>query len=60
MQSLLLPEARNRSFDTISLPVGEGTVTTDYSALLGELQGSNCHYTINDQSGAAPAEAVAA
>lgn len=48
IQSLTLAEAENRSFDAISLPVGEGSVTKDFARLLGDLKG-NCDYSINSQ-----------
>jgi hypothetical protein len=46
VQSLALKEADNRAFDAISLPVGEGSITTDFAALLTGLQG-DCDYSIN-------------
>jgi len=44
--------ALNRSLDVISLPAGEGSPTTDWSALLNSVDGS-CDYSINSQWGEA-------
>ena len=54
VQSLLAPGAKNRSLDAITLPEGEGTVTTDWAALFGSIQGT-CDYSINDQMATAVA-----
>jgi uncharacterized protein YbjT (DUF2867 family) len=35
-----------RSFDLRAKPVGEGTPTTDFVALLDSLQGKNCDYSL--------------
>jgi hypothetical protein len=48
VQSLVLEEAGCRAFDAISLPEGEGSVTKDFAALLGDLKG-DCNYSINSQ-----------
>ena len=58
IQSLELPEAENRSFDAISLPVGEGSITTDCAKLLADLKG-NCDYSINSQMAGSEAAASA-
>jgi hypothetical protein len=48
VQSLVLQEAENRAFDAISLAVGDGSITTDFAALLTGLKG-DCDYSINSQ-----------
>ncbi|KAJ9523117.1 hypothetical protein QJQ45_023896 [Haematococcus lacustris] len=49
VQSLLLPQYQNRSFDLTSMPPGEGVVTTDFAALIDSLEGKNCDYSLNSQ-----------
>jgi uncharacterized protein YbjT (DUF2867 family) len=46
VQALRIPAYRGRSFDVRSKLEGEGTVTTDFEALLDKLQGKNCDYTL--------------
>lgn len=41
-------EYAGRSFDLRAKPVGEGTPTTDYIALLNALDGKNCDYTLGE------------
>eukprot|EP00878_Enallax_costatus_P037485 GHUV01042346.1.p1 GENE.GHUV01042346.1~~GHUV01042346.1.p1 ORF type:complete len:137 (+),score=46.59 GHUV01042346.1:319-729(+) len=43
-----LPEAMNKSFDVICAPAGEGSPSSDWSAVLSQLQGS-CDYSLNSQ-----------
>merc|ERR1719359_1827744 len=48
IQAVLLPAYRGRSFDIRSKLEGEGTVTTDYAALLETLGGKNCDYSLGE------------
>lgn len=48
VQSLLNPAYRGRSFDIRSKLEGEGTVTTDFAALLEKLEGKNCDYSLGE------------
>mmetsp|Transcript_2894 Transcript_2894/g.5620 ORF Transcript_2894/g.5620 Transcript_2894/m.5620 type:complete len:343 (-) Transcript_2894:40-1068(-) len=48
VQALLDPAYRGRSFDIRSKAEGEGTVTTDFAALLEKLEGKNCDYTLGE------------
>jgi hypothetical protein len=48
IQSLLVPEAKNRSIDAICRPKGEGAPTTDFAALFATMS-QNCDYSINSQ-----------
>lgn len=54
VQALLQPAAVSRSLDAISLPPGEGAVTTDFAALYGGFKG-DCDYGINSQMAAGEA-----
>mmetsp|Transcript_8785 Transcript_8785/g.18774 ORF Transcript_8785/g.18774 Transcript_8785/m.18774 type:complete len:311 (+) Transcript_8785:76-1008(+) len=50
VQCLSLEEARNKAFDVISLPPGEGSgPTKDFGELLRSLKGATCDYSINSQ-----------
>mmetsp|Transcript_22983 Transcript_22983/g.77567 ORF Transcript_22983/g.77567 Transcript_22983/m.77567 type:complete len:287 (+) Transcript_22983:38-898(+) len=46
VQALRIPAYRGRSFDLRSMNEGEGVVTTDFAALLDELGGRNCDYSL--------------
>lgn len=46
--ALTTPAAKNRSIDIISLPEGEGTITSDFSSVFSKVKGS-CDYTIKDR-----------
>lgn len=46
VQSLLNEKYRGRSFDLVSKPEGEGSITDDFDALLETLGGKNCDYTL--------------
>ena len=48
VQALKIDAYRGRSFDVRSKLEGEGTVTTDFAALLDELGGKNCDYTLGE------------
>lgn len=48
VQSLLLPQARNRAIDAVSVKPGEGTPTKDWGALFDKMT-ANCDYTIQSQ-----------
>ena len=39
---------RNRSFDLVSKPVGDGVVTKDYAMLIQSLGGMNCDYNLGE------------
>lgn len=39
---------RNRSFDLVSKPVGDGVVTTDFGKLILSLGGKNCDYSLGE------------
>jgi len=39
---------RNRSFDLVSKPVGDGVVTKDYAQLIQTLGGMNCDYNLGE------------
>ena len=39
---------KGRSFDLVSKPEGEGTVTKDYSKLVASLEGKNCDYSLGE------------
>lgn len=43
-----LPQAMNKSFDVICAPAGEGSPSSDWSAVLSQLQGS-ADYSLNSQ-----------
>lgn len=49
IQSLLEPAFANKSFDLTTLPLGQGTPTTDFAALAATLEGKSCDYSINSQ-----------
>ncbi len=47
LQAVLHPDVyAGRSFDLRAKPVGEGTVTTDFVALMDLLEGKNCDYSL--------------
>ena len=48
VQALLLPAYRGRSFDIRSKLEGEGTVTSDFAALIEKLGDANCDYTLGE------------
>ena len=48
VQALLIPAYRGRSFDIRSKAVGEGTITTNFAALLEQLGGKNCDYSLGE------------
>ena len=48
VQALLIPAYKGRSFDIRSKLEGEGDVTTDFAALLEQLDGRNCDYTLGE------------
>ena len=48
VQALTLPAYRGRSFDVRSKLEGEGEVTTDFGALLEQLGGRNCDYSLGE------------
>merc|ERR1719453_2927197 len=48
VQAVMLPAYRGRSFDIRSKLEGEGTVTTDFAALLEQLKGRNCDYALGE------------
>jgi len=50
VQCLTMDAAKNRSFDLASLEEGAGTPTTDYAALLADLKGANCDYSLPKDS----------
>lgn len=39
---------RNRSFDLVSKPAGEGLATNDYGELIASLGGKNCDYSLGE------------
>lgn len=45
VRCITLPQARNRSFDVITRPPGEGAPTTDFAHLL-ETMAENCDYSL--------------
>lgn len=48
VQALQHDEYRGRSFDLVSKPTGEGSVTTDFIALLATLGSKNCDYSLGE------------
>jgi len=46
VQALQNDEYKQRSIDLVSKPVGEGTITTDFVALLAALGGKSCDYSL--------------
>lgn len=46
VQALTIGAFRGRSFDLRAKPVGEGTVTRDFTALLSSVEGRNCDYSL--------------
>jgi len=48
VQALLIPAYKGRSFDIRSMNEGEGEVTTDFAALLEEIEGQNCDYSLGE------------
>lgn len=48
VQAVRIPSYRGRSFDIRSKQEGEGTVTTDFGALLEKLGDSNCDYSLGE------------
>ena len=39
---------KGRSFDIRSMNEGEGEVTTDFAALIKEIEGQNCDYSLGE------------
>lgn len=48
LQAVLNPAYRGRSFDIRSKNEGEGAVTSDFNALLHQLEGKNCDYKLGE------------
>ena len=48
VQALMIPAYRMRSFDVRSKLEGEGEVTTDFAALIEQLGGKNCDYSLGE------------
>lgn len=48
VNSLIYRSYADRSFDIRSKPLGEGKVTTDFDALIGQLDGGNCDYSLGE------------
>lgn len=48
VQALQNDEYRGRSFDLVSKPPGDGTVTTEFIALLAVLGGVSCDYSLGE------------
>jgi hypothetical protein len=44
-----LTAAMNRSFDAICAPAGQGSFSSDWAAVVGQLGDASCDYSINSQ-----------
>ncbi|KAF6265324.1 isomerase [Scenedesmus sp. NREL 46B-D3] len=55
-----LKEAMNKSFDAICAPAGQGSFSSSWAEVVGQLAGASCNYSVNSQWADAELAAAAA